>query len=91
MANHDELSRKLLRMATQIADFWRYQPDQPPEIAIAGHINDFWSYQMRMDLLALLKAGEPADPLVAAAAEYIRLPSEPSEGARPTDPLSHQE
>ena len=87
----DKTAEKLVRMANQIARFMESKPPAEGVPGLAGHINDFWSYQMRMDLLALLKAGEPADPLVAAAAEHIRLPSEPSEGARPTDPLSHQE
>ena len=82
---------KLIRMATQIADFFRSQPGQPPEIAVAGHINDFWTYRMRLDLLAQLKAGAEADPIVRATAPHIRLPHEPSEGVKPVDPLSHQE
>lgn len=85
------MADKLIRMATQIADFFRSQPDQPPEIAVAGHINDFWTYRMRTDFLDLLRAGAAADPIVQAAAPHIRLPGEPSEGAKPVDPLSHQE
>ena len=53
---------KLIRMANQIATFFRSQPGQP-EIAVAGHINDFWTYRMRMDLLAALRAGEAVSPL----------------------------
>ena len=85
------MADKLIRMATQIADFFRSQPDQPPEIAVAGHINDFWTYRMRTDFLALLRAGAAADPIVQATARHIRLPGEPSEGVKPVDPLSHQE
>ena len=81
---------KLIRMANQIAAFFRSQPGRP-EIAVAGHINDFWTYRMRMDLLAALRAGAPVDPIVQATAPHIRLPGEPSEGAKPVDPLSHQE
>lgn len=85
------MADKLIRMATQIADFFRSQPDQPPEIAVAGHINDFWTYRMRTDFLDLLRAGAAADPIVQATAPHIRLPGEPSEGVKPVDPMSHQE
>ena len=81
---------KLIRMAQQIADFFRSQPGKP-ELAVAGHINDFWTYRMRMDFLAALRAGVAADPILQATAPHIRLPGEPSEGAKPVDSLSHQE
>ena len=81
---------KLIRMANQIATFFRSQPGQP-EIGVAGHINDFWTYRMRMDLLAALRAGEAVDPIVRATAPHIRLPHETTEGVKPVDPLSHQE
>ena len=81
---------KLIRMANQIATFFRSQPGQP-EIAVAGHINDFWTYRMRMDLLAALRAGEAVDPIVRATAPHIRLPHETTEGVKPVDPLSHHE
>lgn len=85
------MADKLIRMATQIADFFRSQPDLAPEQAVAGHINDFWTYRMRMDFLDQLRAGAEVDPIVRATAPFIRLPDEPSEGAKPTDPLSHQD
>ncbi|HRO16010.1 MAG TPA: formate dehydrogenase subunit delta [Paracoccus sp. (in: a-proteobacteria)] len=85
------MTDKLIRMATQIADFFRSQPDLVPEQAVAGHINDFWTYRMRMDLLDQLRAGAAADPIVQASAPFIRLPHEATEGVKPTDPLSHQE
>lgn len=81
---------KLIRMATQIAAFFRSQPGRP-ELGVAGHINDFWSYRMRMDLLAAIDSGEPVDPIVQAARPHIRLPHETTEGVKPVDPLSHQE
>ena len=81
---------KLIRMANQIAAFFRSQPGAP-EIAVAGHINDFWTYRMRMDLLAALRAGAPVDPIVQATAPHIRLPHETTESVKPVDPLSHQE
>ena len=49
---------KLIRMAGQMADFFRSQPDRPPAEAVAAHINDSWTYHMRADLIAALQAGE---------------------------------
>lgn len=82
-------TEKLMRMAGQIADFFRSQPDQPPEEGVAGHINDFWGYRMRQDFLALLDRGATDDPVLLAAGPLIRLPGEPSEGVAPNDPLTH--
>ena len=50
------VDRDGVEMAGQIADFFRSQPDQPPEVGVAGHINDFWGYRMRRGFLALLAA-----------------------------------
>lgn len=80
---------KLLRMAAQIADFFRSQPDQPPEVGVAGHINDFWGYRMRRGFLALLAAGATDDPVLRATGALIRLPGEATEGVVPNDPLTH--
>lgn len=65
---------KLIRMASQIADFFRSQPG-PPELAVAGHINDFWTYRMRAQLVGALQAGAAADPIVQAAAPHIHIPA----------------
>lgn len=65
---------KLIRMATQMADFFRNQPDAPASEAVADHINQFWSYQMRRDFITQIRAGAEADPIVQAAAEFVELP-----------------
>ena len=65
---------KLIRMATQIADFFRSQPGQP-ELGVAAHINDFWTYRMRAQLIEALRAGSAADPIVQAAAPHIHIPA----------------
>lgn len=67
---------KLIRMANQIAEFFRSQKDMPAPEAVAAHINDFWSYQMRRDLLTQLasEGASGADPIVSAARGFIRLP-----------------
>lgn len=68
------MADKLIRMAGQMADFFRSQPDQPAAQAVAGHINDFWSPQMRRDFLAQIQAGAEADPIVRDSAAFIRNP-----------------
>lgn len=65
---------KLISMATQMADFFRSQPGQPPAEAVAAHINDSWSPQMRKDFLAQISAGAEADPIVRDAASFVRPP-----------------
>lgn len=65
---------KLIRMAGQMADFFRSQPDRPPAEAVAAHINDSWTYRMRADLIAALQSGADADPIVRASVAFIKLP-----------------
>ena len=69
-------SDKLIRMAGQMADFFRSQPDRPPAEAVAAHINDSWTYRMRADLIAALQAGAKADPIVRDAVTFITLPQD---------------
>lgn len=71
------MADKLLRMAGQMADFFRHQTDAPAPQAIADHINTYWSYRMRSDFLAQIAAGAETDPLVFAAAEFVTLPADP--------------
>lgn len=63
---------KLIRMAKQMADFFRNQPDRPAPEAVADHINHNWSPQMRQDFLALIASGAEADPIVRDAAAFVR-------------------
>jgi formate dehydrogenase subunit delta len=46
---HDENLAKLLRMAGQIADFFKAYPEAEAVPAIADHINQFWTGRMRDD------------------------------------------
>ncbi len=73
MAEHSD---KLIRMAGQMADFFRSQPGQAAPQAVAAHINDSWTYRMRRDLVARLKQDEAADPILREAAEFIELPED---------------
>lgn len=64
---------KLIRMASQMADFFRSQPGSPAE-AVAGHINAFWSPRMRQEFVRHLADGAEADAIVRDAARFVRLP-----------------
>ncbi|MFD1882613.1 formate dehydrogenase subunit delta [Paracoccus pacificus] len=73
---------KLIRMANQMADFFRSQPGSDAAKGVAAHINDYWTYQMRRDFLDLLSRGaEGADPLVVQAGAYIDIPDSGAPGA----------
>lgn len=65
---------KLIRMATQMADFFRNQPEDPAE-AVADHINHYWAYPMRQSLIDQIKAGAAADPIVRDCVTHIKLPA----------------
>ena len=65
---HDNHARPL-RMAQQIADFFRSYPQDEAARAIADHINQFWTPRMRADFAA---GGQPGDPLLSRAMPLIR-------------------
>ena len=69
---------KLIRMATQMADFFRAQPDQPAAEGVADHINLYWSYPMRQSLIDQIRGGAEADPIVRDAVNFISVPQEKS-------------
>ncbi len=55
---------KLVRMANQIAIFFRTQAEDAAVAAVADHIKSFWSPVMRRDIYAHVQAGgEGLDPL----------------------------
>jgi formate dehydrogenase subunit delta len=64
----------LLRMAGDIAAFFRHEPEAEAAAGIAGHINAFWTPTMRRDLLeACAAAPERVPALVRAALPLIRV------------------
>ena len=72
---------KLVRMANQIATFFRAYPHENAVAGVHDHIVAFWSPSMRRDLLA--RAGHDAaglDPIVVEAVH--RLGHGPSPTAR---------
>ncbi|WP_312528730.1 formate dehydrogenase subunit delta [Paracoccus sp. (in: a-proteobacteria)] len=66
---------KLIRMATQMADFFRNQPDQPAAEGVAQHINLYWNFAMRRSLIDQIRAGAEADPIVRDCIAFIQLPA----------------
>ncbi|RDW13925.1 formate dehydrogenase subunit delta [Paracoccus thiocyanatus] len=66
---------KLIRMASQMAQFFASQPDRPAAEAVAAHINDSWTPRMRQAFVDQIRAGVQADPVVRDAAGFVRLPA----------------
>ncbi|MEQ1520390.1 MAG: formate dehydrogenase subunit delta [Aestuariivirga sp.] len=68
-------TRDMLRMANQIADFFRSYPHDEAVKEAATHLNSFWDPRMRKHLFEhLAKGGEGLDPLIIEAAAQIRKP-----------------
>jgi formate dehydrogenase subunit delta len=65
--------RPEVRLATEIADQFRHQPQARAAEAIANHIRMFWDPRMRTALLRAIVAGEVGDSLVAAAIASLRV------------------
>ncbi|MCA8953986.1 MAG: formate dehydrogenase subunit delta [Planctomycetes bacterium] len=66
--------KKLVRMANDIAAFFRAEPVRADAIAgVVGHLRKFWDPRMRRELLALHDAGgEGMDELVKEALQSHR-------------------
>ncbi len=63
---------KLVRMANQIAVFFRTQPDDAAAAAVADHIKSFWNPVMRREMYAHLRAGgDGLEPLARAGVEAL--------------------
>lgn len=61
---------KLIRMANQIAGFFRSYPEAQAAAGIRDHITAFWTPRMRETLLShLASGGDMLDPLVLKALE----------------------
>ena len=67
---------KMVRMANQIATFFRSQPGDTDE-QVAAHLSDFWDPRMRRQLLDHVAAGgDGLDAEVIAAAERLPAPAD---------------
>lgn len=70
-------TRDMLRMANQIADFFKGYSREDAVKESANHLNNYWDPRMRKQLFAhLAKGGEGLDPLIIEAAAQIRKPKE---------------
>ncbi|MGF0539617.1 formate dehydrogenase subunit delta [Agrobacterium sp. ES01] len=77
--SHDNVTQKLIRMANQIATFFKSQPADTRLEGIATHINKFWEPRMRRRFFELVDhGGEGLDRLVLDAAVLVKRPNEES-------------
>ena len=68
-------TRDMVRMANQIADFFKGYGHDEATAEISDHINRFWEPRMRTAFFAhLAKGGEGFDQLVKDAAVKVRKP-----------------
>ena len=68
-------NRDMLRMANQIADFFRSYPHDDAVKEAANHLNNYWDPRMRKHFFDYLaKGGEGLDPLIVEAAAQVRKP-----------------
>lgn len=72
---------RLVRMANDIARFWKAEPDHGEAVAgVAGHLARFWDPRMRRELISHAAAGgEGLEPLALEAVK--RLPPPPAHAA----------
>ena len=64
---------KLIRMANQIAAFFRSYPEEQARTGIVDHITSFWTPKMRGRLVARIAAGK-AEKLDLLVLEAVRAP-----------------
>ncbi|CAN7436515.1 formate dehydrogenase subunit delta [Rhizobium sp. LjRoot98] len=83
----DNTNGKLVRMANQIATFFKSQPEAERVAGIATHINKFWEPRMRKAFFELIEQDDAGfDPLVISAAAIIKRPGSP---AKPSEASEH--
>jgi formate dehydrogenase subunit delta len=65
-------AEKLVRMANQIAIFFRTQPEEEAITGVAEHIRSFWSPVMRRGIYAHMRTGGAGlDPLARRGIEAL--------------------
>jgi formate dehydrogenase subunit delta len=65
----------MIRMANQIATFFKSYSREEAIQEISTHINSFWEPRMRVQFFAYLdKGGTGFDPLVVEASQRVRRP-----------------
>jgi formate dehydrogenase subunit delta len=64
---------KLIRMATEIADYFKSYPETKAAEEIANHINHFWTPKMREDFIAAASSPEyRLPPLLMVASQSVK-------------------
>jgi formate dehydrogenase subunit delta len=64
---------KLIRMASEIADFFKFYPEDKAIAAVANHINRYWTPKMREEFLAAAsQPGQSLPPLLVATRGLIK-------------------
>jgi len=69
-------SQQLVRMANDIANFFRSEPDRQDAVqGIAAHIQRFWEPRMRRQILEHVQhTGSELDELVREALSHVSAP-----------------
>jgi formate dehydrogenase subunit delta len=66
-------TRDMVRMANQIADYFKAYPEGQAIKEVAGHIRSFWEPHMRDQLTAYIaKGGADLHPLVLKAVHAMK-------------------
>ncbi|QFU17365.1 formate dehydrogenase subunit delta [Microvirga thermotolerans] len=75
-------TEKLIRMANQVAEFFRSYPEEQAVAGVRDHLLAFWTPRMRQDVLDHAdRGGEGFDPLVAKALAILRAAADRVESA----------
>jgi formate dehydrogenase subunit delta len=70
-------TKDMVRMANQIAGFFKGYGDEEGKKETAAHINNFWEQRMRREFFGHVATGGAGfDPLVMAAAALVRKPKD---------------
>ncbi|MPZ10567.1 MAG: formate dehydrogenase subunit delta [Kiloniellaceae bacterium] len=70
-------TQDLVRMANQIADYYKAYPEDEAVSGVAAHIRSFWDPRMRANLAAHIAAGgKGLNALALAAARSLFAPAE---------------
>ena len=67
----------MVRMANQIAGFFKNYGPEEGKKEVANHLNNFWEPRMRSQLFELLALGGTGlEPLVIEASSLVRRPTD---------------
>ncbi|MBG1232245.1 formate dehydrogenase subunit delta [Aestuariivirga litoralis] len=79
----------MIRMANQIASFFRGYGTDEAKKEISSHLNNFWEPRMREQFFKHLDSGGAGfDPLVLEAAKLVRKPDNHNSNMR--EPVDHK-